>query len=363
MKKIILIIILFIGMFAGYVVSKDKADKPQPNNRPTRVIPVITATVDVHPLSQSVTLIGKLKAKHSVLLAPQISGKIKHINVTSNQYVEKGQLLISLEDAKAKANVTEAQAYYVDELRIQDEFSRLINVNAITQTEIEAQKAKVDIASARLAAATADLNYHSLVAPFSGNVGLINFSRGKMANAAETLLSLDDLSHLYLDLNIPEHYLSQLSHGMAISATSKAWANTQFAGTVVAIDPRVNEDTLNLTVRAEFENTNNQLKPGMMMSATVVFPSISAPIVPVQALEYSGTKRFVYVIDKNNIAHKTEVELGARVNDEVLINSGLNIGDTIVVQGLVNMRNGIKVNNLTHVAQNMPTDAATVEAR
>jgi RND family efflux transporter MFP subunit len=345
MKKFIVFIILLTLPIAGFIISTNK--QPQQNTRPERVIPVVTAMVDNHPLAQSVTLVGKLKAKQSVFLAPQVNGKIADIKVKSNQYVEKGQILITLENAKAKANMTEAQAYYVDELRVQDEFGRLIHVNAITQTEIEAQKAKVNVASARLAATSADLSYHDLTAPFSGNIGLINFSRGKMVNAAETLLTLDDLSHLYLDLNIPEHYLSLLSTGMTIHATSRAWADKSFGGNVTAIDSRVNEETLNLTVRAEFSNTDGQLKPGMMMSAKIVFPSVSSPIVPVQALEYSGTKRFVYLIDKDNIAQKTEVELGARIDNKVLINSGLNVGDHIVVQGLVNMRDGIKVNDLS----------------
>ena len=348
MKKIIILIILLTAAITGMVLSKDK---PQPKEKPaSRMIPVITAKVDNHPLAQSITLVGKLKAKQSVFLAPQISGKIDQINVKSNQYVSQGQVLITIENAKATANMAEAKAYYADELRIQDEFGRLIDVNAITQTEIEAQKAKVDIASARLAAASADLHYHSLIAPFSGNVGLINFSKGKTVNTGESLLTLDDLSQLYLDLNIPEHYLSLLTTGMTINATSRAWADKTFSGKVTAIDPRVNEDTLNLTVRASFANANNQLKPGMMMSATLVFPSVSSPMVPVQALEYSGTKRYVYVVDQDNIARKTEVELGARIDNEVLINAGLNIGDNIVVQGLVNMRDGITVNDLSDAA-------------
>ena len=321
------------------------AQKPQ---RAEKIVPVVTASVEQHELSQSITLIGKLAATDSVMIAPQVGGKIAEIAVTSNQHVTKGQVLLTLDSSKAKANVLEAQAYHKDEVRKLNEFLKLINVNAITQTEIEAQKASVDIALARLQSAQTELAYHTLVAPFSGNTGLINFSRGKMVSMNEELLSLDDLSILQGGGGGGGGGGWVLSTGMPVNATSRAWENDPFIGNIIAIDPRVNEQTLNLKIRSQFDNQHGKLKPGMMMSATLTFPSVSAPIVPVQALEYSGTKRFVYVINQDNIAKRTEVILGARIKDQVLIESGINIGDNIVVQGLVNMRDGIKVNDLAH---------------
>jgi RND family efflux transporter MFP subunit len=341
---------LIIG-YVGFISNGIAAQAPP---RAEKVVPVITATVEQHELSQSITLIGKLAATHSVMIAPQVAGKIDSIAVTSNQYVNKGQALLTLDNRKAKASVTEAQAYYQDEVRKLNEFNKLIHVNAITQTEIEAQKSSVDIAFARLESAKADLDYHTLAAPFSGNTGLVNFSRGKMVSINESLLSLDDLSVLQLDLQVPEHYLSLLSTGMSLNASSRAWNKTIFTGKIIAIDPRVNSQTLNLNIRSQFDNQKGQLKPGMMMSATLVFPSVSSPIVPVQALEYSGTKRYVYVINQDNIATRTEVMLGARIDDQVLLESGINIGDHIVVQGLVNMRDGVKVKDLAKQAQTSP---------
>lgn len=342
--------ILIMG-YVGFVHTVDAAPKAM---HAEKVVPVITAIVEQHELSQSITLIGKLVATHSVMIAPQVAGKIDNIEVTSNQYVKQGQALLTLDNRKAKASVTEAQAYYQDEVRKLNEFNKLIHVNAITQTEIEAQKSTVDIAFARLESAKTDLDYHTLTAPFSGNTGLVNFSRGKMVTINESLLSLDDLSVLQLDLQVPEHYLSQLSTGMSVKATSRAWNKTTFTGKIIAIDPRVNSATLNLNIRSQFDNQKGQLKPGMMMSATLVFPSVSSPIVPVQALEYSGTKRYVYVIDKHNIATRTQVMLGARIKDQVLLESGINIGDHIVVQGLVNMRDGVKVKELATLSETPP---------
>lgn len=312
---------------------------------PTAVT-VVAEQVQTHQINQSLSLVGKLEAVQSVVIASEVSGKVESIQVKANQNVRQGQLLIKLEDDKALAAQTEANAYLKDEQRKLKEYERLVKRNAITQTEIDAQKASVEIAEARLAAAKASLNDLHISAPFAGTVGFINFSRGKLVSAGTELLTLDDLSLMQLDLHIPERYLSQISLGMAVTASSNAWKNETFQGKIVGIDSRINAETLNLRVRIQFANPENKLKPGMLLNTALAFPAIEAPIIPVQALEYSGTKRYVYVIDENNKARRTEVLLGARVENQVVIESGVNIGDKIVVQGIVNMRDGVLVKEL-----------------
>ncbi|MBE3668665.1 efflux transporter periplasmic adaptor subunit [Vibrio navarrensis] len=312
---------------------------------PTAVT-VVAEQVQTHQINQSLSLVGKLEAVQSVVIASEVSGKVESIQVKANQNVRQGQLLIKLEDDKALAAQTEANAYLKDEQRKLKEYERLVKRNAITQTEIDAQKASVEIAEARLAAAKASLNDLHISAPFAGTVGFINFSRGKLVSAGTELLTLDDLSLMQLDLHIPERYLSQVSLGMAVTASSNAWKNETFQGKIVGIDSRINAETLNLRVRIQFANPENKLKPGMLLNTALAFPAIEAPIIPVQALEYSGTKRYVYVIDENNKARRTEVLLGARVENQVVIESGVNIGDKIVVQGIVNMRDGVLVKEL-----------------
>ncbi|MGF1755159.1 efflux RND transporter periplasmic adaptor subunit [Vibrio makurazakiensis] len=309
-------------------------------------VTVVTEQVDIHQVNQSLSLVGKLEAEQSVMISSEVSGKVDSIYVKANQDVEKGQLLVQLNDDKAKASVAEAQAYLKDEQRKLAEFQRLVKRNAITQTEIDAQKTNVEIANARLSAANANLKDLHISAPFSGTVGFIDFSRGKMVNSGTELVTLDDLSVMQLDLQVPERYLSMLSKGMEVTARTSAWGDTEFSGTVVGIDSRINAETLNLRVRIHFDNQSNQLKPGMLVAADMDFPAIEAAIIPVQALQYSGTKRFVYVVGEDNKAVRTEVFLGARIDNEVVIEKGIEIGDKIVVQGIVNMRDGATVKEL-----------------
>ena len=349
MKKALIITSLVIATISLVAFSQfSLADKPASKQASmVRTIPVVSARVAEHELSQHLSLIGKLEANRSVLVAAEVAGKIKQINVNANEVIKANQVLVVLEDAKSKANVAEAKAYLNDEQRKLAEYQRLISKSAITQTEIDAQKAAVEIALARLQAAQADLDFHTIRAPFSGTAGLVDFSLGKMVSVGNELLSLDDLSSMRLDIQVPELYLSRLNIGMQVTATNRAWKGESFTGEIVAIDPRINPETLNLKVRVNFDNHQGKLKPGMLMSANVGFAPVTEPVIPVQALEYSGTKRFVYVIDDNNIAHRTQVTLGARIGDEVLISAGVATGDSIVVQGLVNMRDGLQVEDLS----------------
>ncbi|MBL4828649.1 MAG: efflux RND transporter periplasmic adaptor subunit [Aliivibrio sp.] len=314
-----------------------------------RSVSVYTDVVAEHQVSQTISLIGKLQSGQFVNIATEVSGKVKTIKVKANQKVKEGQTLFQLDDAKAQAALKEAAAYLANEQRKLKEYSKLVKKNAITKTAMDGQAALVDIAAARLTSAKTDVRHHHLTAPFSGTIGLIDFSRGKMVSTGVELMTLDDLSVMKLDLQVPERYLSMLSNGMKVTAVSQAWKGQQFHGEVVAIDSRINQETLNLRVRVKFSNAQNQLKPGMMMSATMAFPAISEAIIPVQALEYSGTKRFVYVVNDQHIAKRTEVILGARIDNQVLIEKGVELGDRIVVKGLVNMRDGMKVNDLAQV--------------
>lgn len=306
-------------------------------------VPVVIETVEAHPVSQSLSLVGKLKADQSVDIAPEVTGKVDVIAVEANQRVKKDQLLVQFNDDKAKAAVTEAAAYLRDEKRKLREFERLVKRNAITQTEIDAQRASVEIAQARLKAAQANLEDLRITAPFTGTVGFIDFSRGKLVSAGEELLTLDNLSLMQLDLQVPERYLSKLEPDMKVSGETNAWPGRIFQGHVVAIDSRINRETLNLRVRLHFANPKGLLKPGMLLSAKIDFAPINAPIIPVQALEYSGTKRYVYIVGADKTVSRQEVELGARIANEVVINDGLDIGQKIVVQGIVNMRDGVSV--------------------
>ena len=322
------------------------------NDKPAG-IPVGAQIVQEHDVQQTLTLVAKLSAQESVTIKPEVSGKIDKILVQSNQQVKEGQPLLVLDIKKARAALSEARAYYNDEKRKEREFASLVKKNAITQTELDAQRASVDIAKARMDVALAELSYLNINAPFSGTVGFIDFSKGKTVAASEELFTLDNLDRMRLDLQVPEKYLSKISLGMEVNTVSRAWNGQTFSGKVTHINTRVNSATLSVPVRVDIANPDHKLKPGMLMSATLTFPKIHKPIIPVQALEYSGTKRYVYVVSHGKVT-RTEIILGARIEDKIVVESGLEIGKQIVTKGLVNMRDGLNVRVIENDHMTLP---------
>lgn len=223
-NKVLFTAVVVLGT-ASYFAWPGKAeaeDTPAPN-RARPAIAVATAQVQEHPVARSLSLIGNLKSENSVVIAPELGGKIASVRVKAGQRVEEGATLFTLDSAKSQASVSEAQAFYKDEQRKLGEFSKLLKRGALTKTELDAQQTNVDIAKARLDAAQADLNDHQITAPFAGTVGLIDITRGQLVTAGEALVNLDDLSLMQLDVNVPEQYLSELDNDIDVSAKSKAW--------------------------------------------------------------------------------------------------------------------------------------------
>lgn len=347
------LLLCFLFTLPVYAAGEASPPKPSPTNSRggAAAVAVVTEKVAAKPLSQTLQLVGKLTSHQSVDIAADVTAKIIKLNVAPNDRVKRGDLLIELNGAEQKAGLDEAQSYLNDEKRKLGEYEKLVKRGAITKTEIDAQRAVVEIAKAKLDGAQAQWQRYQIRAPFAGTTGLFNLSVGQLVSNGSALLTLDDLSTMNLDLLVPEHYLSQLSVGMPVTANATAWANNTFSGKVTAIDTRIDTDTLSVKIRVTLANSEGLLSPGMLLSAHIVFPEVTKPLIPVQSLQYAGTKRFVYRVKDDNRVERTLVELGARQGNEVFIEKGLNIGDEIVVQGIINMRDGVAVERVDELGR------------
>ncbi|SIN96152.1 efflux RND transporter periplasmic adaptor subunit [Salinivibrio sp. ES.052] len=348
MKKGMLLGVVMLAGIAFWLwggskpVSEDAA-APAPS---ARSVDVMTAQVETKPIAPSLSLVGNVKAHQQINIESEVSARIETVHVKPGETVQKGAPLVTFNRAKAQAAVLEASAYLNDEQRKLKEYTKLAQRGALTQTELEAQQASVNIAKARLQSAQSDLDDHRLVAPFSGRIGLFDLSVGQRVDVGETLFSLDNLSRMNLDIQVPEQYFSRLYPQMPVTVTSQAWPDQAFTGKISVVDSRVNLDALSVSARVALNNPERKLQPGMLMEAKLTLPKQQAVIVPVQALQYSGTRRYVFRVDDEGIAHRTEITLGARIDNQVVVSKGLEPGQHIVVQGLVNMRDGAQVSVL-----------------
>ncbi|MFA7823412.1 efflux RND transporter periplasmic adaptor subunit [Aeromonas dhakensis] len=320
------------------------AGKPQP-----RQVNIRAQTVSQSLAEPSIKLVSKLAANRSVVISPEVTGRIVKIAVRSGQQVKQGDVLIALDAGKQQAELAEQSASVRDETRKLRDMRRLVARGAITTSELEGQEATVAQAQARADAAKYELSLRTLLAPFDGSVSLIDLSEGALVNSGDTLLHLDELAKLRLDLAVPERYLSLLRPGMAVTATSSAWPDQSFRGVLETLDSRVSNDTQNIKARVIIPNPDGQLRPGMLLNVELSLPPQKMTLIPAQSVEYAGEQRFVYRLEPNGKVKRVPVVLGDTHGEEVWVTEGLEVGDRIVVEGLVNLRDGVSVHDLAEV--------------
>ncbi|MGL5292787.1 MAG: efflux RND transporter periplasmic adaptor subunit, partial [Aeromonas sp.] len=252
---------------------------------PARQVNIRSEIVKTSVAEPTLKLVGKLAANRSVIISPEVTGRIVNIAVQSGQRVAKGATLIALDAGKQQAALAEQAASLRDETRKLGDMRKLVARGAVTQSELEGQQAITAQVQARLDAARYELSLRTLQAPFAGTVSLIDLSEGAQVNSGDTLLHLDELDQLRLDLAVPERYLSLLRAGMAVSATSAAWPDQHFTGRLVTLDSRVSNDTQNITARVMIPNSRGQLRPGMLLNVKLALPAQQLTLIPAQSVE------------------------------------------------------------------------------
>ncbi len=304
---------------------------------------VSTVRVTEQPITAGIELIGTLKARQQVAIAPQVSARVTQVHFVPGQQVATGAPLLSLDDRAEQAAVREAEAVLMDASRVLNNFKTLFRRKAVTQTELDGQQAAVAMAEAKLQAARVQADYLTLTAPFAGVIGLSDVAPGRLLAANEPVAELFDVSSLKLDLAVPEKYYRQLRVGEQLSARSEAYGERLFVGELAVIAPSVDEDTLNARVRLLFDNRAGLLAPGMLMRVQLTVDNSSQAVIPSQSLLYAGQQRYVFVVDDEGRVSRRDVSIGRNLGERVTIANGLAIGEQVVSEGTVKVRDGMQV--------------------
>ena len=179
-----------------------------------------------------------------------------------------------------------------------------------------------------------NLKSGNIVAPFNGVVGYTGLTDDIFVSDSTFIITLDDNSIIYSDIKIPENYSSVIEKNLPIEARVSSYKNKIFEGKVDFISSRINAETRSLLTRIKIENTNLELISGSLLEVSVRFNLRNSLSVPDTSVMMEGEKSYVYRVSKDNIANKTEIEIGLRKEGNIEILSGLNVGDVIVAEGL-----------------------------
>ena len=307
-------------------------------------IVVETHTVQTRALADDVSAVGSLVSNESVVLRPEVSGRIETIRFRDGETVRRGAVLVELDSAveraelqQARANLTLAESNF---RRTQDLFGRKF----VSQSSLDDARAKLEVARARLALAQARLARMQIRAPFDGVVGIRSVSPGDFVQDGDALINLEDIATLKLDFRLPELYLDRVRPGQALELSSDVLPGEIHTATVEAIDPLVDAQGRAVRLRASLVNPDMRLRPGVFARVRLILAErAEVPVVPEAALVPApGNTQFVYRVEDGKV-QRVSVTTGQRRDAMVEVVDGLAPGAVVVTAGQLKLRDGAAV--------------------
>ncbi len=322
--------------------------------------------------------IGSLRANEGIFLASQVAGVITAIHFESGQDVKKGDLLINLDDSVEQADLASGLAQLGNaEATLKRQRTLVLGGNT-PQATLDQALATRDQAAAQVQRTRAIIAQKALAAPFDGRIGLRNADIGQFAAVGTALASLQNLDPIYADFPVTEEALATIRVGQDVSMTVGAIPGRVFHGKVKAIDARVAQESRNITIRAEFENPDRNLLPGMFANVTVTTGAPAEVLaVPRTAIVYSLYGDNVFVVasapkpepgkekeaakgptsPSGLIVERRFVRLGQTHGEDIAIVEGLKPGDKVVAAGQIKLQANTPVTLVEQPA--LPTPAVT----
>ena len=296
-------------------------------------VPVELVVVKAVPLQDDLQAVGSLRSNESVILRPEVAGRIATIGFKDGQVVRKGQLLVGLDATLNEAEVAQYRAEYDLALSNLKRSEDLAQQKFISSSARETAASNAQVAEARLKLAQARLSKMRIVAPFDGVVGIRGVSLGDYVKDGSDLVNLEDVRNLKVDFRVPERMLSQVRPGQTVEVLADAYPSEKWQGQIEAINPRVDQNGRSLEIRGRLDNTSGRLRPGMFVRVRVIVGERSeALMVPEQAIVPAGDEFFVFLANDGK-ARRVQVKTGLRREGLVEIVRGLNAGDKVVVSG------------------------------
>lgn len=302
--------------------------------------------VEKSMLARSVAAVGSLSSENSVMLRPEVTGRISAINFQEGGPVKRGDVLIELDDSVPRAQLAQAQAALAlagSQYRRAQELSKkgFISTQARDESasELKVQQAAVTLMQAQL-------EKTAIKAPFDGLVGLRHVSVGDYVSPGSDLVLLESIDPLNVDFRIPEQFLNVVNVGTRINLRFDAMADVMREGVVGAISPLVDVGGRSILLRAKVPNSDNSLRPGLFARVQLQFADKEALLVPEAAIAPGGEMNYVYRVDEDRVA-RVGVMLGQRQEGKVEILHGLQEGDRILVSGLQKVSDGTLIHILS----------------
>lgn len=354
MKKKIFTGVVIVAIIAVLAIPKlsllgGKSGEENSNGKKEERLPVEVTIIKTDELSNRVVVTGSVFANESLEVKGEISGKITKIPFQEGKRVQKGDLLVQINDEEIAAQL-EKQRYnqklYKD---IEARQVKLLERDAISQEEYDNALNRLNTTDADIKLLEAQLAKTRIRAPFSGIIGLRYVSEGAFISPNSIIATLYSINPAKVEFSVAGRYSTQVKVGQKIKFTIEN-DDEELEGTVYAIEPQIDPNTRTLKVRALADNTKGLLLPGQFVRVELILETIdNAILIPSESVIPVMNGHKVYVKEDGK-AKEVNVKMGIRTNLALEILSGLAKGDTLITTGLLQLRPGmevevVKVNN------------------
>lgn len=310
--------------------------------RGNQTMVVVTAAVATGKINDKLTALGEGAAAQSVTVMAPASGTLDELVVKPGDVIKAGAAIGQLDaDAEQIAfeRATVAQQDAANALKRTEELAAANSATAVQliAARLAATNADLEVRNAKLA-----LDRRTISSPTAGTVGLFQVSAGNQVSAQSIVTTIEDTSHIVISFWVPERYASTISPGLPVTASAVALPGETTAGTVSAVDNRIDPASRTLKVEARIDNDSGKLRSGMSFSVTMEFRGENFPTVDPLAIQWSSDGAYLWKYAENKV-ERVPVSIIQRNSDGVLVKAALQPGDQVVVQGVQQLSEGATV--------------------
>lgn len=334
---IVIVLIALAVYFFAFPPKQENQAREQPS------VPVRVQTAEISEFRDVIEALGTAQANETVVITSQTQEVVEKIYFDSGDFVEQGQLLAELNARKEIARVQQLEFSLGEAERQLKRLNELRRGNAASQQQVEEQQVRVNGLQAELEVAEATLAEMKIYAPFSGRVGIREVSPGALVSPGDVFTTLDDITPIKVDFSVPERYFASLAVDQEVIARNRAYPGQQFVGRITSIDSRVDPVTRSVRVRAQLPNSDDLLRPGMLLQIILLRSIDKTLLLPEKALMPIQNRQYVFKLMPDGSAKQVEVVIGRRKPGIVEITEGVEPGDKVIVEGLVRLRDGVPV--------------------
>ncbi|MEL6687846.1 MAG: efflux RND transporter periplasmic adaptor subunit [Pseudomonadota bacterium] len=311
---------------------------------------VIVESVQSETFVDRLEAVGTLRANESVTISAIVTEQVSYIGFDDGERVTRGQVLVRFEAREEGARIEEAKTSERIAREEMDRAQRLYDRGALSESVLQTRRRDLALAESQVQTASVQGSDRVIRAPFDGVVGLRQISVGATVRPGDPIVRIDQVDTLNLDFPIPETRLPAIAEGQTIMARASARPGQDFEGTITTLDSFIDPVTRSVLVRAELDNSDGLLRPGMLMTVEIESAPRQALLINEGAIVPFGETVSVYKVTRRNgqeIAERTLVQLGTRRPGQVEIISGVSAGDLIITHGTMKISDGQAVRSVT----------------